>query len=119
MSETAIQPLADRSAADAEPLTDIASGDATSAREESSVSIADHDVPVTLRFEAGALTVPMDQLAHIPPGHVFELNKPLDRQAIEIFANDRAVATGELVLIGDAIGVRLTSIRPRETTVRA
>lgn len=69
-------------------------------------------VPITLRFEAGRLALPFERLQSIRPGFVFELDQPLDQQSITIYANDKAVASGELVLVGDSIGVRLTSGRP-------
>lgn len=69
-------------------------------------------VPITLRFEAGRLAMPFERLQSIRPGFVFELDQPLDQQSITIYANDRAVASGELVLVGDRMGVRLTSGRP-------
>lgn len=70
-------------------------------------------IPVKLRFEAGRLTLPMSELSRVHAGYVFNLSKPVDREVIDIFANDTRIATGELVLVGDTVGVRLSSINPR------
>ena len=39
---------------------------------------------------------------------MFELNKRLDDSIIAIHANDAPIAYGELVVIGDLVGVRVT-----------
>lgn len=72
-------------------------------------------VPITLCFEAGRLVIPFERLQSIQPGFVFELDHGLDQQTITIYANNSLVATGELVLVDDRIGVRLTGGRPAIT----
>lgn len=118
MSESASRTESNETVSNDIDVPAAGAGQATE-RESSDVFLSAQDLDVTLRFEAGTLKLPMDRLAQVPPGYVFELRKPLDRQVIEIFANDRAVASGELVLIGDAVGVRVTSIYPRATDLSA
>jgi len=65
-------------------------------------------LPVRLSFSAGGVIVPFEALRRIAPGYVFELGKRLNDQAIAIHANDVPIAVGELVAIGDLIGVRIT-----------
>ncbi|MGI9284302.1 MAG: FliM/FliN family flagellar motor switch protein [Pseudomonadales bacterium] len=67
-------------------------------------------VPVALRFEAGAVTLPFAELQSIRPGYVFHLDKRLHDQPIAVYANNMQVAVGELVCVGDLIGVRITSM---------
>jgi flagellar motor switch/type III secretory pathway protein FliN len=65
-------------------------------------------LPVRLTFHAGRLTLPFGAVRDVAPGYVFELNKRLDAQAITVHANDTPIAVGELVCIGDLVGVRIT-----------
>ena len=67
------------------------------------------DAPVTLTVELGRLTVPLSRLADLKPGEVLELNRH-SREPVEISSNGRIVARGDLVLIGDELGVRVTSV---------
>jgi type III secretion system YscQ/HrcQ family protein len=70
-------------------------------------------IPVRLSFSAGGVMLPFEALRRIAPGYVFELGKRLDDQAIAIHANDVPIAVGELVAIGDLIGVRITRMLPQ------
>lgn len=70
-------------------------------------------LPVTLRFIAGRTTVPFGALADVAPGFVFELDRPLDDQVITILANEVPIAHGELVTLGDLLGVRISRMLPQ------
>lgn len=70
-------------------------------------------LPVRLTFTAGRLTLPFGDLSNVGPGYVFALDKRLDDQAIVVSANNMPVAVGELVTIGDLVGVRITRMLPR------
>ena len=65
-------------------------------------------IPVRVNFSAGRVMLPFETLRKIGPGYVFELNKRLDDSIIAIHANDAPIAYGELVVIGDLVGVRVT-----------
>jgi len=69
-------------------------------------------LPVRLSFHAGSLTLPFGALCDVAPGYVFDLPKRLDDQVITIHANDTPIAVGELVVIGDLVGVRITRMLP-------
>jgi type III secretion system YscQ/HrcQ family protein len=71
---------------------------------------AAQEVPVTLSFEAGSVSIPFDQLASVRPGFVFELAQALDASLIRVLANGVEVGAGELVRIDDQLGVRLTQL---------
>jgi type III secretion protein Q len=64
--------------------------------------------PVRVNFSAGRVMLGFETLREIAPGHVFELNKRLDDSTIAIHVNDSLIAYGELVAIGDLVGVRVT-----------
>jgi flagellar motor switch/type III secretory pathway protein FliN len=67
---------------------------------------------VRLTFTAGRVTLPFGTLSDVGPGYVFALDKRLDDQAILVHANDVPIAVGELVTIGDLIGVRIARMLP-------
>ncbi len=67
-------------------------------------------LPVELCFEAGSIDVDLEQLSRMQPGFVFELEKPLSERAIRIVANGALIGYGELVVVGDQLGVRLTAL---------
>jgi type III secretion system YscQ/HrcQ family protein len=69
-------------------------------------------VPVTLDFDLGSLAVPLGELAAIKPGYVFELPGRLEQARVIIRANGTPIGTGELVSVGDTLGVQLLSIDP-------
>jgi type III secretion protein Q len=67
-------------------------------------------VPVTLDFEVGTLSMTLGQLAAIKPGYVFELAARLEEARVVIRANGAPVGRGELVAVGDTLGVQLLAI---------
>lgn len=73
-------------------------------------AIAEIQLPV--EFSIGTLTSSLGELESIQPGFVFELTTPVDRP-ITIAVNGTAIGRGELLRIGDRLGVRLVEIIPR------
>lgn len=67
------------------------------------------DVPVHLVFELGRMAIDVNEIETLAQGYVFDLGKPLS-QAVEIISGGRKIGAGELVRIGDSIGVRVTRI---------
>ena len=68
------------------------------------------DVPVRLEFEIGNLSLPLGQLASLRPGFMFRLKGRADGVRVIIRANGTQVGHGELVAIGDSLGVQLLAI---------
>lgn len=62
---------------------------------------------VKLVFEMGRQSLSVAELGKLDVGHVFELNRAPD-QAVDIFVMNRQIGSGELVMVGDKIGVRIT-----------
>jgi flagellar motor switch/type III secretory pathway protein FliN len=80
----------------------------------SSIAAVDVDsLPVRLTFSAGRLMVPFGALTDVKAGYVFELDRPLNDQTIVIQANEVSIALGELVVLGDFLGVRITRMLPK------
>ena len=67
------------------------------------------EIPVQLVFELGRVELPLAELESLNSGYVFDLGKPLS-QSVDIIANGRRVGTGELVRLGEAIGVRVSKL---------
>lgn len=69
------------------------------------------DVPVTLSLEVGRARMNVGRLLSLTQGSVVEL----DRQAgepLDVLVNGALVARGEIVMIGDKFGIRLTDVVP-------
>lgn len=65
------------------------------------------ELPVQVQFELGRIEVALEDLAQLQPGYVFALPAHLQGANVAIRANGREVGRGELVAIGDTLGVRL------------
>lgn len=65
-------------------------------------------LPVRLSVELAGLDLPLSELAGLQPGLVIDLGRPLDQAELLVRANGRPVARGELVRLGDWLGVRIT-----------
>ncbi|WP_347336762.1 MULTISPECIES: type III secretion system cytoplasmic ring protein SctQ [Bradyrhizobium] len=64
------------------------------------------DLEITLVFECGRWSIALGALRNIGEGHVFELNRPVDGP-VDIVANGRRIGRGDIIRIGDELGVRL------------
>lgn len=62
--------------------------------------------PVVVQFDLGTLERPLGELTSLQAGYTFELPVAAARP-VTIRVNGRAIGTGELVQIGDRLGVRL------------
>jgi type III secretion system YscQ/HrcQ family protein len=68
------------------------------------------NIPVSLDFDLGNLALPLGELATLKPGYVFELPGTLEKLRVVIRANGTRVGLGELVAVGDVLGVQLLSL---------
>jgi type III secretion system YscQ/HrcQ family protein len=67
-------------------------------------------VGVTVDFELGSTALPLGELANLKPGYVFELAGNLNQVRVVIRANGTRVGYGELVAVGDVLGVQLLAL---------
>ncbi|MGO4259646.1 type III secretion system cytoplasmic ring protein SctQ [Lysobacter sp. TAB13] len=67
------------------------------------------DVPVRLEFDLGRLECRYEDLSGFQPGYVFALPSRLEGANVVIRANGRDAGRGEIVAVGDTLGVRLLS----------
>ena len=67
------------------------------------------DVPVTLSLEVGRARVPIRNLLQLNQGSVVELERGAG-ESLDVFVNGTLIAHGEVVVINDRFGVRLTDV---------
>ncbi|MBN2694227.1 flagellar motor switch protein FliN [bacterium] len=67
------------------------------------------DVPVELSVELGRTKMVINELLQLGQGSVVELNK-LAGESLDILVNNKLIARGEVVVINEKFGVRLTDI---------
>ncbi len=67
------------------------------------------EIPLTLTVELGRVTLPLDKLLKLAPGNLVELpTKP--EQGVSLTIHGKRVAKGELVKLGEVIGVKILEI---------
>ena len=67
------------------------------------------DIPLEISVELGRTKMLINELLHLGQGSVIELSK-LAGDTLEIFANQKLVARGEVVVINEKYGIRLSEI---------
>ncbi len=67
------------------------------------------DVTLPVAVELGRARMQVQEILKLAPGSVIALDKSAG-DPVELFINDRAIAKGEVVIIDENFGVRLTSI---------
>jgi flagellar motor switch protein FliN/FliY len=67
------------------------------------------DIPLTLTVELGRNRLLISELLQLGQGSVIELTK-LAGEPMDIFVNQRLIARGEVVVVNEKFGVRLTDV---------
>lgn len=67
------------------------------------------DVSVTLSLEVGRTRIPIRNLLQLNQGSVIELERSAG-DSLDVFVNGTLVAQGEVVVVNDRFGVRLTDV---------
>ena len=67
------------------------------------------DVPVSLTIELGGCQLPMREVLQLNVGSVVQLDKPADAP-VELNVNGKLIARGEVVVIEDRFGVKITEV---------
>ncbi len=67
------------------------------------------DIPLEITIELGRTRMVINDLLKLAQGAVIELSKPAG-ETLEVLANQRLVAKGEVVVVNDKYGIRLTEI---------
>jgi flagellar motor switch protein FliN len=75
------------------------------------------DVPLRVSVELGRSSMTVEEVLALGPGSVIELNK-LAGEPVDVLVNDRLIARGEVVVVDENFGVRVTEvISPRSRAV--
>ncbi len=84
-------------------------------REGTGESIKDLDllaeVILTVCAEIGRSEMTIEEVLKLGPGSLIELDK-LAGEPVELLVNDRRIARGEVVVVDDSFGVRITELGP-------
>lgn len=67
------------------------------------------DVPVSLTIELGSCQLPMKEVLQLNIGSVVQLDKPADAP-VELSVNGKLIARGEVVVVEDRFGVKITEV---------
>ncbi|NGY06909.1 flagellar motor switch protein FliN [Solimonas terrae] len=67
------------------------------------------DVPVTLAMEVGRARIPIRNLLQLNQGSVVELERGAG-EPLDVYANGTLVAHGEVVVVNEKFGIRLTDV---------
>ncbi len=67
------------------------------------------DVPVTLSLEVGRSRIPIRTLLQLNQGSVVELDRAAG-DPLDVYANGTLVAHGEVVVVNEKFGIRLTDV---------
>lgn len=67
------------------------------------------DVPVNLTVELGGCKLSMREVLQLNTGSVVQLDKSADAP-VELFVNGKLVAKGEVVVIEERFGVKITEV---------
>ena len=71
-----------------------------------------HDVPVELAVEIGRTTMTIRETLELAPGAIVSLNR-LAGEPVDLLVNGRPLARGEVVVIDEEFGLRITEILDR------
>ena len=67
------------------------------------------DVPVDIRVQVGKTKRTMGEIMRLSQGSVIQINKQAGAP-VDIIANDQLIAKGDVIVMDDKFGVRLTEI---------
>jgi flagellar motor switch protein FliN/FliY len=67
------------------------------------------DVRISVSVEVGRVQIPLREVMDLGPGAVIELQHSAS-EPVEIFANGRCIGRGEIVVVGEYFGVRITEL---------
>lgn len=67
------------------------------------------DIPVDVHVELGSTRATLKELLHLGPGAIIELDR-LAGQPADIVVNGRLIGQGDVVVVNDTFGVRITKL---------
>lgn len=67
------------------------------------------DVRIPVAVEVGATQMPLDEILNLVPGSIVTLDKKAE-EPVDLRVNGKLVARGEVVMVDDTYGLRITQI---------
>ena len=102
MSETSVDPTA--------PISPASAVDVEGVRPAPAALSGMLDVPLRLTVELGRAELPLAQVLALKPGSVVELDR-FPGEPLDLYANGRLLARGEIIVLNDIFGFRITEVR--------
>jgi flagellar motor switch protein FliN/FliY len=110
MWDEAMDEQAASEAAEAQPVElDELEEDAPISGEEKRKLDAILDIPVTISMEVGRSNISIRNLLQLNQGSVVELDR-VAGEALDVMVNGTLIAHGEVVVVNDKFGIRLTDV---------
>ena len=94
-------------------MTELTSNEQSTAAEDKGQIHPDvlQNIPVTLSIEVGRAVIKIRDLLRLTQGSVVELDR-IAGEPLDLLVNNTVVAQGEIVLVNDRYGIRLTRVVP-------
>jgi flagellar motor switch protein FliN/FliY len=67
------------------------------------------DIPLEMRVELGQVKMLVNDLLQLGQGSIIDLKKPVGEQ-LDIYVGNKLVARGEVVVVDEKFGIRVTDI---------
>jgi len=67
------------------------------------------DIPLDVSVELGRVKMLVNDLLQLGQGSIIELNKP-SGEPVEIYINNKLIARGEVVVVDEKFGIRVTDV---------
>ncbi len=87
---------------------DLEADDSASTHEDINLDVI-LDIPVTLSMEIGRTRIPIRNLLQLNQGSVVELDR-LAGEPMDVLVNGTLIAHGEVVVVNEKFGIRLTDV---------
>lgn len=101
--------MGDLNTAELDHFDDPAKSKAPLSREERKKLDAILDIPVTITMEVGHAKISIRNLLQLNQGSVIELER-LAGEPLDVLVNGTLIAHGEVVVVNDKFGIRLTDV---------
>ena len=109
LDEQAEASTADLSAAQAVELEELTEDSKPISSEEKRKLDTILDIPVTISMEVGRSNISIRNLLQLNQGSVVELDR-VAGEALDVLINGTLIAHGEVVVVNDKFGIRLTDV---------
>ena len=111
--------MADTKTAKSEEVEETANAVESEAQVDTSKIDAEvlQNIPVTVSVEVGRTSLKIRDLMRLAQGSVVELDR-LAGESLDLMVNNTPVAQGEIVLVNERYGIKLTSVVPTVDRVK-